>query len=192
MKPARHECARPYHWTLAEQYPIKRGTRTLRLDGALLDPFHLVRGVWEAKDTHDDLPQEVRKKFEVGYPRDNILFQAPERAILWQNGTHILDEDISEPERLVDVLRAFFAYQPPAFARWEQAVAEFKTTIPTLAQGVLALLEAERRTNQRFIAAFEAFTALCRATINPHLSVQAVEGCFHPTGVPIVPSPCIS
>jgi hypothetical protein len=83
-------------------------------------------GIWEAKDTADDLAVEVKKKFEAGYPRDNILFQSPERAILWQHGQQILDEDISRPGDLVETLKQFFTYQPPAFEQWEQAVDEFK------------------------------------------------------------------
>ena len=135
-------CGRQYGWTLAEKSPLKRGNRTLYPDGTLFDDFKIPHGYWEAKDSEDDLAQEVRKKFATGYPRDNILFQAPERAILWQNGHQILDEDITEPGRLVEVLKAFFGYQPPAFERWELAVEEFKAVIPELAAGVLKLIEA--------------------------------------------------
>jgi len=168
-------CSRQYGWTLVEKSPLKRGNRTLYPDGTLFDDFKIPHGYWEAKDTEDDLAQEVRKKFATGYPRDNILFQAPDRAILWQNGNQILDEDITESGRLIEVLKAFFGYQPPAFERWELAVEEFKAVIPELAAGVLKLIEAERATNRRFILAFEGFMALCREAINPNLSVQAVE-----------------
>jgi hypothetical protein len=45
--------------------------------------YHLPHGYWEAKDEKDDLAKEVQLKLEKGYPRDNIIFQAPERAILY-------------------------------------------------------------------------------------------------------------
>jgi hypothetical protein len=35
------------------------------------------------------------------------------------------------------VLKAFFAYQSPAFERWESAVEEWNSVIPELAAGVL-------------------------------------------------------
>jgi predicted helicase len=168
-------CARPFGWTLSEQYALKRGDRTIRVDGVLLDSFKLVHGVWEAKDTADDLEKEVRKKLQAGYPKDNTIFQAPERAIIWQNGQQIFNEDISRPSYLVEALGVFFAYQPPAFEQWQQAAEEFKLQVPELAAGLLGLIERERRTNQRFIRAFAAFTDLCRQTINPNLSTQAVE-----------------
>jgi hypothetical protein len=40
-------CARQFDWVLAEQFPMKRDRRTIRVDRALLDPFRLVHGVWE-------------------------------------------------------------------------------------------------------------------------------------------------
>lgn len=171
-------CARQFDWTLAEQFTMKpKGARqrTIRVDGALLDPFKLIHGVWEAKDTDDDLEREVDKKFKAGYPQDNIIFQAPDRAILWQDGYEVWDADISRPPVLVDVLRQFFTYQPPAYEQWEQAVEEFKLQVPNLAAGLLDLIRAERRTNPRFVQAFDDFTALCHQTINPNISLQAVE-----------------
>src|SRR5882724_8566977 len=71
-------CGHQYGWTLAEKYPLKRGNQTLYPDGTFLDDFKIIHGLWEAKDSEDDLAQEVRKKFATGYPRDNILFQAPD------------------------------------------------------------------------------------------------------------------
>jgi hypothetical protein len=168
-------CGRQMGWTLAEQYDIKHNGRNLRVDGALLDDFRLAHGYWEAKDTDDDLAKEVKKKFAIGYPNDNILFQAPDRAILYQQGQLVIDEDISKADALVEVLKLFFDYQPPAYAQWGQAVEEFKNKVPELAQGVLALIEKERRINRAFISAFDDFTAMCREAINPNLSVQAVE-----------------
>ena len=115
------------------------------------------------------------KKFEVGYPQENILFQAPQRAILWQGGSQICDQDISRPEALVEVLRAFFEYQPPAYEEWQRAVEEFKLKVPELAAGLLTVIEQERKSNKTFVQAFRAFAATCREAINPNLSDQAVE-----------------
>ncbi len=171
-------CAKQFDWTLAEQFsmrPKSSRQRAIRVDGALLDPFKLVHGVWEAKDSDDDLEREVVKKFKAGYPQDNIIFQAPERAILWQDGHEVWDADISRPPALVDVLKQFFAYQPPAYEQWERAVDEFKLRVPDLAASLLDLIERERRTNLRFVRAFEDFAALCQQTINPNISPQAVE-----------------
>lgn len=169
-------CASQMGWTLVEQYSIRLKKSSIRADGALLDSFTLIRGVWEAKDSGDDLATEVRKKFAAGYPAENILFQAPQRVILWQNQRQVLDVDIGQPDALIDALLLFFNYQPPQYLQWDHAVVEFRERVPELAQGVLRLIEREiSEKNQRFITALERFMALVREAINPNISVSAVE-----------------
>ncbi len=168
-------CGRQVAWTLIEQYALKRNHHSIRVDGAFVNAFKIVQGVWEAKDKNDNLEKEIKKKFEAGYPKNNIFFQTPQRAVIWQNGRPVLDEDISEPERLILALKVFFEHTPPAIERWDRAVEEFKGEVPELADKLLKLIEGERKTNKPFIQAFEAFTELCKQSINPNLSVQAVE-----------------
>ena len=147
-----------------------------RLTARLVDPFRLARGFWEAKDEHDDLEKEIRAKFERGYPKTNIIFQAPEKAILFQNGVRQgLNEDIRDSGNLVELLKEFFAYREPHHEEWDEAVAAFKERIPEIAQGVKDKIDAQRRTNPAFVERFEAFYDVCRQSINPNLSVDAVE-----------------
>jgi predicted helicase len=163
-------------WQFVEEYTIKRtGRRNASVDGALLDQFSLPRGFWEAKDTQDDLAIEVQKKFADGYPQSNILFWQPGRAILYQDGRKILDEDISTAAKFVEVLKSFFEYDQPHIKEWEHAVEEFKNTIPTLASSVLKILNEQRKTNRAFQTAFDGFMGLVQQSINPSLSVEAVE-----------------
>lgn len=168
-------CGRQAHLTLVEQYQLARGGRNLRLDGALVDEFKIPHGYWEAKDTKDDLEKEIQKKFDAGYPRDNILFQAPHRAVIYQDGREYFNQDISRPEPLVEALKIFFAYQPPHIEEWERAVNEFKDKLPEHAFALRGLIRQERLTNSRFIQAFDDFANLCRQALNPNLSDAAVE-----------------
>ena len=168
--------ARPCGWTLAEQYTRKLADgRSIRIDGALLDDFNLAHGYWEAKDSEDDLDEEIRKKLAVGYPQDNILFWAPQRMVVIQQGQRVWDSPIAAPDLLIEGLRAFFTYQPPAYAGWQQAVEEFKTVVPALAESLLTLIAGERQNNQAFRQAFARFAALCRDAINPNIADEAVE-----------------
>lgn len=168
-------CAKQARLTLVEQYYLSKNGRSLRVDGALLDTFKLPHGYWEAKDTADDLDQEIKKKFAAGYPKDNILFQAPHRAVIYQHGQEYFNEDISQPERLVEALQVFFSYQPPQFANWQQAVREFQDKLPQLAGRLVKLINLEKESNPAFTRAFEDFSALCRQALNPNLAVAAVE-----------------
>jgi len=120
-------------------------------------------------------PKEVQRKLDKGYPRDNIIFQAPERAILYQGGVRIFDENISHPEPLVSVVNAFFDYKAPHIQEWEEAVRDFSDRIPELATAVKKTIDEERRKSPAFVRSFEDFYALCRQAINPNLSEEAVE-----------------
>jgi predicted helicase len=168
--------ARKVQWQFIEEYAIKRkGRRDASVDGALLDLFSLPRGFWEAKDTKDDLAKEVKNKFADGYPMSNILFWQPGRAILVQGGREIMDVEILRPEQLVEVLEAFFNFDLPYIKEWEHAVEEFREKIPQLAEGVLKILEEQRTRNRAFRDSFDGFMELAKASINPGLSVEAVE-----------------
>ena len=118
-------CGRQFEWTLVPEYAIhKPKAHIIKVDGAMVDPFRLARGFWEAKDEHDDLEKEIRAKFERGYPKSNIIFQAPEKAILFQNGVRqSLNEDIRDGGNLVELLKVFFGYREPYHEEWDEAVA---------------------------------------------------------------------
>ena len=168
-------CGRQFNWILVPEHsmtPLIRETRGVKnkrivVDGALIDNFQLPHGYWEAKDIHDDLPAEVLHKFAAGYPRDNILFQTPHRAILWQNNQQTLDADLTDPTQLIHTLETFFSHRPQEYTEWEEAVSQFKDRVPALGNGLAELIEKERGANREFTDAFAAFHEKCRQSINP-------------------------
>ncbi len=169
-------CGRQFGWKLVPEWQIKRNHgHPLRVDGALVDEYRLTHGFWEAKDTADDLAKEVKKKIAAGYPQNNMIFQAPERAILMQNGRVVLDEDISEADAIVQFLKRFLEYVPPEFEQWTDAVEHFRDRVPELGDALKKLIEKEEKSNPRFRDAFNTFFELCRQSINPNLSKEAVE-----------------
>ena len=174
------KCASQFKWTLVPEYQLTRkGQHPLRIDAALIDEFHLPRGYWEAKDSKDDLQLEIQEKFTVGYPRSNILFQTPARAILVQNGIianpRKEDQDITQPETLVRLLERFYDWQESPQQEWDRAAERFKEEIPRIASGVMQLIEREKISNKLFRDRFTAFAELCRQSINPELRDEAVE-----------------
>jgi predicted helicase len=169
------DCGRKLRLTFIPQFPIQRAKTRVIVDGALLDTFHLAHGYWEAKDEKDDLEREIKAKLDKGYPRDNIIFQAPERAVLYQAGARVADLDISKPDYLAQLVNHFFDYKAPHIEEWEQAVSEFSDRIPELAEAVKKIIDAERKHSPAFVRSFEDFYALCRQAINPNLSEEAVE-----------------
>ena len=169
-------CGRSFNWMLVPEYGLKahQGNQIF-VDAALIDPFRQAHGYCEAKGMGADLPAEVERKLAQGYPSDNIIFQTPKRAILWQNAQQVLDADLTDPTQLVEVLQTFFAYRRPEYVAWEDAVSEFKGKVAELGDGLAELIEKERETNRQFTTAFAEFHEKCCQAINPNLSEAAVE-----------------
>ena len=170
-----HYCHRSNLTLLCEKAHYTAENRRIQPDGEVVDTYGLPHGYWEAKDTQDDLHAEADKKFAAGYPSENIVLQSPTHALLYQRGQLRLDLDITEPRNLIHVLQTFFAYREENISAWHTAVSEFRETVPELGDKLAALIETERQNNPHFQEAFTSFHRQCQASINPNLSVVAVE-----------------
>jgi predicted helicase len=170
-------CAKQVKLRLVEQETLKRGRSSIRPDGVLLDELNLRHGVWEAKDSQDSLEKEIQAKFQQGYPQDNILFQSPDRLVIYQGREKpVFDANIKDSSaRLVEGLKLFFEYQKPEVAEWQQVTAEFQGKITELGKQLVKVIEHEYQTNKSFKDAFDKFTKLCQTAINPNLSRAAIE-----------------
>ena len=81
IRPAFQSCLAAYCGDRKERFALVPELRTpsgVVPDGTVKDSLRMARGYWEAKDTHDDLDAEIERKFNRGYPRDNILFEDSE------------------------------------------------------------------------------------------------------------------
>ena len=61
------------------EYKTKLG-KTVYLDGIVKDALRLDWGYYEGKDQYDNLDKEIEKKFNRGYPNDNIIFENQNQA----------------------------------------------------------------------------------------------------------------
>ncbi len=170
-----HYCGQSNLTLLCEKTLHTPEQKRITPDGEVVDVYGLPHGYWEAKDTQDDLHIEAAKKFAAGYPSKNIVVQSPTHALLYQNAQLQLDLDITEPTNLVRVLQTFFAYQEANITAWHTAVAEFREIVPELGEQLAALIETERQNNPHFHDAFSKFHQQCQTSINPNLSIDAVE-----------------
>ncbi len=160
-------CANQLSLRFIELYTINRNSRhPLKTNCALLDDFELRYGVWlKLKDK-----TEINTKLVPAYSKENILFQTPQHLIIWQKGKEVFNKEISTPALLIEGLNFFFSYHPP----WQQAPIGFKEKIKMHGNMLLALLEKERKSNLRFLKAFEHFTKQCQEVINLNLSINVV------------------
>ena len=82
---------------LVDELGAARGNRP---DGTVKDSLRMSRGYWEAKDSRDNLDDEIQRKFNRGYPTDNIIFEDSRTAVLFQNRQEAMRVDMSRPGEL--------------------------------------------------------------------------------------------
>ncbi len=155
---------------------LRVGKHTVFPDGTLREVlFETRRGYWEAKDTDDDLDEEISKKIAKGYPLNNTIFEDTRQAVLFQGGRERDRFDIADPKQLSALLNEFYAWTDPEIENFQQAVEEFKTRVPELAARLVVILNEAHQKNKKFQAAFDGFFAVCQQTLNPNISRAAVD-----------------
>ena len=142
----------------------------IRPDGTVKDSLRMARGYWEAKDTHDDLDAEIQAKFNRGYPRDNILFEDSQTAVLYQNGAVAMRVDMSRPRELHRLITIFLNYELPEIEEFRQARQQFKTDLPAVLESLREAVADAEANNPDYQDAAAVFLTLCRQTISPEVS----------------------
>ncbi len=169
------DTARKRKWTLIPELSKKVAGKRVVPDGTIRDEYNLPRGYWEAKDSSDNLDNEIQKKIKKGYPLTNIIFEDTQTGVLYQAGREIMRVDLSDPQKLVSLVNEYFDYQAPNIEGFEEAVEDFKTKIPDLAKGLVGKIDKAHKDNKKFITAFDEFFKLCQNSLNPNISVEAVD-----------------
>ena len=142
----------------------------IRPDGTVKDSLRMARGYWEAKDSHDNLDAEIQAKFNRGYPRDNILFEDSQTAVLFQNREEAMRVDMSRPGELHRLIRRFLDYELPEIGEFRQARQQFKADLPSVLDNLRAAVGEAEADNADYRAAADVFLDLCRQTISPEVS----------------------
>ena len=157
---------------LVPQLPAQPG---IIPDGTIKDSLRMARGYWEAKDSHDDLDAEIQKKFNRGYPRDNIVFEDSRTAVLFQNRQEAMRVDMARPRELHRLIRRFLDYELPGIEEFRKAQQQFKADLPTVLANLRAAVEDAAAVNREYQAAAAAFQELCQRTIGPAVSAADVR-----------------
>ena len=144
-------------------------------DGTVKDSLRMARGFWEAKDTHDDLDAEIQKKFNSGYPRDNILFEDSKTAVLFQNRSEAMRVDMGRPGDLHRLIRRFLDYELPKIGEFRQARQQFKADLPAVLGNLREVVAEAEAENANYQSAASSFLELCQRTIGPSVSEADVR-----------------
>ena len=144
-------------------------------DGTVKDSLRMARGYWEAKDTHDDLDIEIQRKFNRGYPRDNILFEDSETAVLFQNREEAMRADMTDAVELNRLILHFLNYELPQIEEFRSAQQQFKDDLPTVLENLRHSVEEAEANNPDYQQHAAEFLEQCRQSISPAVSEADVR-----------------
>jgi predicted helicase len=144
-------------------------------DGTLKDVLRQDWGYWESKDESDILDEEIKKKFEKGYPKENILFEDSQTAVLIQNGVEVFRVSMKDTGALHRIITTFVNFERPEVRHFRKAIELFKQDIPKVTETLRGIIISQEKTNQKFIKASESFLKLCHDSINPNITNEDVR-----------------
>ncbi|WP_271604976.1 Eco57I restriction-modification methylase domain-containing protein [Bradyrhizobium sp. CCBAU 11434] len=142
----------------------------IRPDGTILHDLRVPFGYWEAKDTADDLDEEIKKKLAKGYPQDNIIFENSDIAVLIQDRVEVMRCSMTDTKKLGVLVTTFFSWERPEIAEFRRAVEQFKIDLPAVLAALREKIDAAYETNPSFRESAAAFLAQAKQTINPIIS----------------------
>lgn len=162
---------------LVTEIPIKatNSNKMVTPDGTLKDILRQDWGYWESKDESDNLDEEIQKKFDKGYPNENILFEDSQTAVLIQNGIEEMRVPFSDVKALDRLLNNFVSFERPEVINFRKAIEHFKEDIPKVTETIRNIIIEAKATNPHFIKAAESFLKLCQDSINPDITIEDVR-----------------
>jgi len=171
-----NEYARPKGLLMATESTIKasNSNKNIRPDATLFDSYNQTCGYWESKDTHDILNEEIKKKFNKGYPKDNIIFEDSQTAVLIQNHHEVMRVVIKDAPSLHKLISAFIAFERPEVRAFREAIEKFKQAIPDVTEKLRFVINQQEQ-NQDYVIASRSFLELCQHCINPKVSKEDVR-----------------
>ena len=178
IRPAFQNCLAAYcaaHRDRLVLVPELRAPSSIIPDGTVLDSLRMTRGLWEAKDSHDNLDAEIQSKFERGYPRSNIIFEDSRVAVLFQNGGEALRVDMTDPASLHRLIGRFLDYELPEIGEFRQARQQFAADLPSVLENLRQAVAGAEAGNAAYQDGVAKFLELCHRSIGPAVSEADVR-----------------
>jgi predicted helicase len=171
-----NEYARKFNYDVVPEVAVM-GTKGKKVhpDGTVKNLWGLDIGLWESKDEKDDIEAEIDAKIKKGYPLTNILFEDSNVAVLFQRGEEVNRVKVRDADKLNEILSAFFSFKSETVYKFEDAIEKFKADIPVIVETLRKRILETRENNEAFLAAQSVFLELCRAEINPDITLEDIR-----------------
>ena len=154
---------------------VEKSRGRIKPDGTVLDDLGVPRGYWEAKGPAVDIYGAIDDKNAVGYPKNNIIYENTETAVLIQGGEQVQRVNMREDKALDKLIQTFLDYCPPAAEKFHKAVGQFKRDLPQVLDELRGTINSAHDDNPEFRKAAGEFLAHCKTAINPEVEAADVR-----------------
>ena len=144
-------------------------------DGTIKDSLRMPHGYWEAKDTNDNLDNEIRNKTNKGYPTNNIMYEDSHTVVLIQEGREKLRTTTDKPKQFNELLECFFNYEALHIRGFRAASEQFKNDLPEVLKNLRDTIIDSEEKNQTFCKALKRFHKECKGTISPNITLDDIR-----------------
>ncbi len=167
-----NDYCKPRNYLLIPELDFKtKFNTTVFPDGTVKDAIRLEHGWWESKDQYDRLDVEIEKKFEKGYPDENILFEDSQTAVLIQHGREQLRVSMGDAAALDGLIGTFVDYERPEVRDFRAAIVKFKEDVPHILEALRSIIAQQEESNTQFRERRNTFLEVCRQSINPEIEI---------------------
>ncbi len=153
---------------LVDELHLKNSTKIP--DGTVRDALQQDWGHWESKDEKDILDDAIEKKFAIGYPQDNIIFENSKEIILIQKSEEVMRGSMRDSSFLNRILIEFTNYQHPEITNFHNAIEKFKQNVPDILEILRTMISEQAVKNPKFKKARKDFWKICKDSINSEIS----------------------
>jgi len=172
-----NEYAKAKGLILVTEVTIKatNSNKNITPDGTLKDVLRQDWGYWESKDESDKIDDEIKKKFDKGYPKQNILFEDSSTAVLIQNGVEKMRATVKDAEALHNLITNFVNYERPEVKHFRHAIELFRQDIPKVTSTLRIIIDAAEKSNKEYKKLSRKFLRLCHDSINPNVTEDDIR-----------------
>jgi predicted helicase len=179
---------RNYFWMLLNEYAQDKnyevipevaalGTHGVKVypDGIVKTHWGIDVGYWESKDEKDVIDDEIAAKIKKGYPLTNTLFEDTNTAVLFQRGAEVMRVPVRDADKLDTILKQFIDFKSETVYIFEEAIENFKEDIPKIIEVLRFKIKEIGEKNKNYISARNSFLELCKAEINPEITLEDIR-----------------
>ncbi|TFH01790.1 MAG: hypothetical protein E4H13_03915 [Calditrichales bacterium] len=167
--------SRQFGWHYIAPFPVFTKTDVFHANGAFLDNFNLVQGLWFDLSDAEDPDDQISQLISAGLPLRNTLFRIKSRLLLWRKGRRSMEVEFVEPGQGASLLKIFLKSSLKRYEELNDLSEILSTQGTVLVQTWIDAIHREYEENAKFHEGCNALKAMFQNYMLPQLHTALFE-----------------